>query len=205
MEVEVKLRIKDLENFDKLKTLLKTFHFKTLNQENHFFDTPDNDLSVNRSVLRIRIVNNDEIGTKAIVCLKSKPVLIDGVSRVEEDEEEIDGAVALSYVKDSSLLNTLDSRILKRCRDEFGVVNEKGIVGLGGFKNVRNVYTWRGLKLEVDETQYEFGNCYEIECESEDPESVKMELEGFLNENGIDYKYSEMTKFAVFRSGKMPS
>ncbi len=30
------------------------------------------------------------------------------------------------------------------------------------------------------------------------------ELEGFLKENGIDYKYSEMSKFAIFRAGKLP-
>ncbi len=27
-----------------------------------------------------------------------------------------------------------------------------------------------GLKMEVDETRYEFWTCYEIKCESEDPE-----------------------------------
>ncbi|KAM7266922.1 hypothetical protein ACFE04_009088 [Oxalis oulophora] len=204
MEVEVKLSILNSSNFEKFKTLIKPFHFTTLYQENHFFDTPTNDLSLNRSVLRIRIVGNGECSEKAVVCLKSRPVLVNGVSRVEEYEEEIDVSVARNCVADPSILGNVECGVLRRCKEEFGVVGEKGVVGLGGFKNVRNVYNWRGLKLEVDETMYEFGTCYEIECESEDPESVKKELEGFLKENGIEYKYSEMTKFGVFRSGKLP-
>ncbi|KAJ0075956.1 hypothetical protein Patl1_34621 [Pistacia atlantica] len=77
-------------------------------------------------------------------------------------------------------------------------------VCLGGFKNVRGVYEWKGLKLELDETIYGFGTCYEIECESLEPERDKKLIEGFLEENGIEYEYSQVSKFAVFRSGKLP-
>lgn len=69
---------------------------------------------------------------------------------------------------------------------------------------MRRIYEWKGLKLELDETSFDFGTNYEIECESEEPERVMDLLEGFLKENGIDYSYSETSKFAVFRSGKLP-
>lgn len=104
-------------------------------------------------------------------------------------------------VAEPEKLLSVECRILKRVKEEFGVL---GFVGLGGFENVRDVYDWKGLKLEVDETHYVFGTCYEIECESSDPEGVKKLLEDFLKENGIDYSYSEASKFAVFRSGKLP-
>ena len=39
-----------------------------------------------------------------------------------------------------------------------------------------------GLKIELDETQYDFGTCYEIECESDDPEKVKKVLEYFFKD-----------------------
>ncbi|KAF9592294.1 hypothetical protein IFM89_013520 [Coptis chinensis] len=80
---------------------------------------------------------------------------------------------------------------------------EMEFVCLGGFRNVRGVYDWNGLKLELDETQYDFSISYEIECESDDPENVKMALEKFLNENSVEYSYSEVSKFAVCRSGKL--
>lgn len=104
-------------------------------------------------------------------------------------------------VAEPEKLLTAESRILGRVEEEFGV---SGFVALGGFRNVRDVYDWKGLKLEVDETQYSFGTCYEIECETSDPEEAKRLLEEFLKDNGVDYSYSEASKFAVFRSGKLP-
>lgn len=70
---------------------------------------------------------------------------------------------------------------------------------------MRAVYEWQGLKLEVDETGYDFGTCYEVECESDDPERVKRLIERLLEENGIGFSNSETSKFAIFRSGKLPS
>lgn len=123
---------------------------------------------------------------------------------MEEDEEEIDPIIGKDCVENASKLLATESRVVKRVKEEFGVGDEVGLVCLGGFENLREVYEWKGLKLEVDETKYSFGTSYEVECESADPEGVKRVLEEFLNENGIDYKYSEMTKFAVFRAGKLP-
>ena len=95
-----------------------------------------------------------------------------------------------------------DSRILRRVRKEIGV--NRDFVCLGGFRNVRAVYQWEeGLILELDETQYGFGTSYEIECETKEPERVKVLLEGFLKEKGVPYEYSGASKFAVFRAGKL--
>lgn len=48
-------------------------------------------------------------------------------------------------------------------RRETGV---EELVCLGGFRNVRSDFDWAGCKLELDETQYEWGTVYEIEVES---------------------------------------
>ena len=45
------------------------------------------------------------------------------------------------------------------------------------------MYEWKGLKLEVEKTDFGFGTLYEIECESSDPEEAKKlikEIEIFL-------------------------
>ncbi|XP_039057897.1 triphosphate tunnel metalloenzyme 3-like [Hibiscus syriacus] len=201
MEVEVKLRLQDAATHRQLTTILSPFLSKTLHQQNLFFDTPTNTLSSQLSVLRLRFLDKD---ARCIVSLKSKPTLVDGVSRVEEDEEELDPSIARACVKDPARLANIKSRILKRLKEEFGVGEEVGFVCLGGFENKREVFDWKNLKLEVDETKYEFGTCYEIECECSDPDGVKKLLEEFLKENGIAYSYSKMTKFAVFRSGELP-
>uniref|UniRef100_A0A5B6ZTU3 Putative triphosphate tunel metalloenzyme 3-like n=1 Tax=Davidia involucrata TaxID=16924 RepID=A0A5B6ZTU3_DAVIN len=201
MEVEVKLRLPDSATHQKLSDLLSPFHTKTLIQENVFFDGANAELSSNLAALRLRFYDLDSL---CVVSLKAKPVISAGISRVEEDEEPIDPAIARACVAEPwRLLSVNSSRILKRVREEFGV-GEKGLVCLGGFRNVRAVYDWNGLKLELDETHYDFGTSYEIECESSDPDRAKKLLEELLNHNGIRYSYSEVSKFAVFRSGKLP-
>jgi adenylate cyclase class IV len=204
MEVEVKLRLRDAVNHSRLKEILSPFHIKKLNQKNVFFDSANGILASQRAVLRLRSFSNNNEKTRCVLSLKAKPVLINGVSRVEEDEEEIEPLTGEQCVEEASKLGLTESRIIKRCKDEFGIDGQMDFVCLGGFENVRDVYEWRGLKLEVDESKFSFGVCYEIECENDDPERVKRELEGFLKENGIDYKYSEMSKFAIFRAGKLP-
>ncbi|KAI5416084.1 hypothetical protein KIW84_041215 [Lathyrus oleraceus] len=201
MEVEVKLRLANAEAHRRVTTLLSPFHVVTHRQHNLFFDGAASELSSRRAILRLRFYGNDE---QCVVSLKAKAVLVDGVSRVEEDEEDLDPKVGRECVPEPGKLGLLESRILKRVKEEFGVVGENGFLGLGGFRNVRNVYDWKGLKLEVDETDFDFGTLYEIECESADPEEAKRILEEFLKEKEIDYSYSVASKFAIFRSGKLP-
>ncbi|KAM7475884.1 hypothetical protein LguiB_023127 [Lonicera macranthoides] len=199
MEVEVKLRLPDSASHQKLSDLLSPFHSKTHFQENLFFDGPNSELTSNLAVLRLRFYDLD---TRAVVSLKAKPVISAGISRIEEEEEPIDPAVGRACAAEPWRLLSMDtSRIVKRVRDEFRV---EELVGLGGFRNVRAVYDWKGLKLEVDESSFDFGTNYEIECECEYPDRAKKMLEELLNQNGISYAYSEVSKFAIFMSKKLP-
>ncbi|OMP01428.1 hypothetical protein COLO4_11859 [Corchorus olitorius] len=200
MEVEVKLRLPNSNSHQKLSNLLSPFHTKTLAQENIFFDTPTTTLASNNSALRLRFYNLDAY---SILSLKSKPKLSQGISQVEELEEPIDPSLGRSFLTNPNGLLGLSSssQIMKRVVGEFRVGE---LICLGGFKNVRGVYDWKGLKLELDETIYDFGVSYEIECESKEPERDKKLIEGFLEENGIDFEYSHVNKFAVFLSGKLP-
>ncbi|XP_031107765.1 triphosphate tunnel metalloenzyme 3 [Ipomoea triloba] len=202
MEIEVKLRLPDADSHRKLLSLLTPFHIQTHHQRNTFFDGAAAELSSQRAVLRLRFYENSE-SPKCVVSLKAKAVIVNGVSRVEEDEEELDPKTGYECVENPAKLAEVDSRILRRAKQEFQV-GEAGFVGLGGFRNVRNVYEWKGMKLEVDETMYDFGTLYEIECESTEPDKVKGMIEEFLKENGVEYSYSEKSKFATFRAGKLP-
>ncbi|KAK6912256.1 CYTH domain [Dillenia turbinata] len=200
MEVEVKLRLPDSNSHQKLSDILSPFHTKTLIQDNIFFDGANSELISNKAVLRLRFYNLDSL---CILSLKAKPSIQDGISRIEEHEEPIDVALGRSCVAEPGLLKLIDSsEIMQRVVEEYGV---GGFVCLGGFKNVRSVYEWKGLKLELDETDYGFGTSYEIECESSEPATAKRLIEELLKSNGISYAYSEVSKFAVFLSRKLPS
>ena len=198
----MKLRLPGSATHQKLSDLLSPFHTKTLFQENVFFDGANGELSSKLAVLRLRFYDENSY---CVLSLKAKPVISDGVSRVEEEEEPFDPAIGRACVAEPWRLLAVDSsEILKRVREEFGVVGENGLVCLGGFRNVRTVYDWKGLKLELDETKYDFGINYELECESLNPERDKNLLENFLEKNGIRFSYSNVSKFAIFRSRKLP-
>ncbi|KAH6819596.1 hypothetical protein C2S51_003199 [Perilla frutescens var. frutescens] len=201
MEVEVKLRLPSSAAHEQLSAVLSSYHRRTHLQENIFFDGPNAELSSNFAALRIRFYDLD---TRCVLSLKSKPQISGGISRIEEQEEPIDPAFGRQCAAEPwRLLRIESSDIMRRVREEFDL-GGKGLVCLGGFRNVRGVYEWNGLKLELDETLYSFGTSYEVECESSEPERAKGLIEGLLRSNGIDYRYSEVSKFAVFRAGKLP-
>ncbi|XP_021906381.1 triphosphate tunel metalloenzyme 3-like [Carica papaya] len=203
MEVEVKLRLPDSDSHQRLSDLLSPFHRKTLIQDNFFFDDADSNLSSNLAVLRLRFYDLD---ARCVLSLKAKPVISRGISRVEELEEPVCPQNARACLADPRLLwvSFGETKIMKRVSEEFGVRAGTGFQYLGRFGNVRGVYRWRELTLELDETIYEFGTSYEIECETRDPERDGALIEDFLRENGIDFQYSDMNKFAVLRAGKLP-
>ncbi|CAI9113933.1 OLC1v1037494C1 [Oldenlandia corymbosa var. corymbosa] len=206
MEVEVKLRLPDANAHQRLSSVLSPFHLKTHIQENIFFDGSNSELSTNLAALRLRFYDLD---SRCVLSLKAKPVLADGISRIEEHEEPLDPAIGRACMAEPWRLLQMDqsSEIMKRVKEEYGIRDDdydKKLVCLGGFRNVRAVYEWNGLKLELDETRYDFGTCYEIECETSEPERVKILLEELLNCNGILYSYSKANKFATFLSGKLP-
>ncbi|KAK4433329.1 Triphosphate tunnel metalloenzyme 3 [Sesamum alatum] len=201
MEVEVKFRLPNKSSHQKLLSVLSPFHIATRYQHNEFVDGSAYELSSQRAVLLLRLYEQTHI-PECIVCLKAKPVLADGVSCIEMEYEDLDPAIFKACLDDPQKLMHVDLRVLRRVKEEFGV---RRFVGLGGFRNVRNVYKWKGVKLDVDEAKYHFGEMYEVECETSDPERVKKMMEEFFKENGIDYSYSVMSKFAVFRAGKLPS
>ncbi|KAL3681708.1 hypothetical protein R1sor_024664 [Riccia sorocarpa] len=194
---KITLKLPSPEAHEKVASALSAFHEVTHMQENVFFDGANTELSSKRAVLRLRFYDGDG---KCVVTFKGNAVIVDGISRGEELEEDIDVSLGRACVAEPWRLTTTGSNLLNKIVADYGC---KDFVCLGGFRNVRNVFNWEGLKIELDETQYDFGTTYEVECESTDPERVRQLLGDFLKSRGIGYIYSTKSKFAVFRSGKL--
>ncbi|KAI4344209.1 hypothetical protein L6164_011460 [Bauhinia variegata] len=128
-----------IHQFDRAKDFSSKAH------QNLFFDGAGGELSARRAVIRVRFFDDD---ARCVVSLKAKAILVNGVSRVEEDEEDLDPKIGRYCVAGPGKLDSVESRVLRRVKDEFGVVGEKAYVGLGGFRNLRSVYEWKGLKLK---------------------------------------------------------
>lgn len=203
MEVEVKLRLPDKKAHDAVFAALGGDGQKiaTHHQDNFFLDGPSNELSSKRAVLRIRFYDVDK---RALVTLKGKQKLVDGVGRGTEVEFDLpDAKAARKFVssesssKPSSAFLTeapQDNAVIRSLREDFPACTE--LLCLGGFRNVRKEFPFEGHTLELDETRFEHGTVYEIEVESTDPEPLKKKLEAFLKENEIEFEYSATTKFA---------
>lgn len=200
MEVEVKLRLPSKTSHDAVAAALAPAKIATHQQENFFLDGPQKELSSHHAVLRIRFYDVDK---RALVTLKGKQKLVDGIGRGTEVEFDFpDAKAARKFVQQDSpapaaFLNEApqDSDVIKRLREDY---DASELVCIGGFKNVRKEFSFEGHTLELDETNFEHGTVYEIEVESTDPEPLKEKLEAFLKGQGIEYEYSATTKFANF-------
>jgi len=192
MEVEIKLRLPDQDAYNRVGEALRAHHRGGFEQENLFFDGPNRELNAERVVLRLRLYDGNK---KAVVTLKGKQILVNGVGRASEVEEEVPIEAALRFREDPSLMLTEIPLVVENVKDRFQL---NALKPLGGFFNRRDEYAWEGLVLEVDETKFEHGTLYEIECETEKPEEVKGKLQSFLEEMGIPHRYSTSSKFANF-------
>ncbi|KAL4444307.1 hypothetical protein ABPG75_012044 [Micractinium tetrahymenae] len=194
VEVEVKLRLADAAAHGKVAEALRPGYRTTHQQENYFFDGAAQELSSRRVVLRVRFYNQDK---KAVITVKGKQVLQDGIGRAPEEEEAVVPALARSFLAEPAKLLALGTPLLEGLKSSAGV---QQLVCLGGFDNTRQEFEWGGHLLELDETKFEWGTLYELECETAEPERLRGKLESFLTGLGAAYSYSTTTKFANFRN-----
>lgn len=192
MEVEIKLRLPDKESHDVVAKLLHEGARNLYRQENFFFDGSRQELGKRLHVLRARFYNETE---KCTLTLKGKAIIEDGIGRATELEHAIEPDVGRKIVEDPSKMLQLQGRVVQLVREKF---DPEELVCLGGFRNVRQEFAWEGHIIELDETQYDWGTVYELECETVEPETVKERLEELLGNNGISYAYSSVSKFANF-------
>uniref|UniRef100_A0A0E0ATM0 CYTH domain-containing protein n=1 Tax=Oryza glumipatula TaxID=40148 RepID=A0A0E0ATM0_9ORYZ len=210
MEVEIKLRLPDTAAHRRLSSFLAPRLRRTDAQRNLFFDAAARPLAAATAALRVRLYGlDDRAPSRAVLALKRRPRIDAGVSRVEEVEEPLDPAIALACVDDPASLGGVESPIIRLVSEEYGVGGDAApFVCLGGFRNTRAVYQLEegdtlGLVVELDETRFDFGTNYELECETAEPEQAKQVLERLLTVAGVPYEYSRSNKFACFMAGKL--
>lgn len=79
--------------------------------------------------------------------------MTNGVSRVREDEEDVEDSIAEEMVKNPQQAAELAckyTKVGKECLERYPC--RDGMRIIGSFDNLRNKFFWEGLVLEVDET-----------------------------------------------------
>ncbi|KAI9206949.1 CYTH-like domain-containing protein [Polychytrium aggregatum] len=215
MEIEVKIRLPDRQTFDRALSAFERSSellAKEL-QENYYFDTTSMQLERADFALRLRrtaILKPEELAcgdskgsVVSTIALKSKPILVDGISTVQELEDIIDDALVNQILDnpDNFALKSKEHPILMELSKRFP--NPSPFRLLGKFVNTRLVFSWLRFVVELDRTEYDFGEGYEIELEHSDAEAAKGELTQFLETNDIPYTFSKGNKLSNMVLGKI--
>ena len=103
MEIEVKIRLSK-EEYGRAMSLFheKAVFLSTKSQTNYFFDSPSKILKETRTVFRIRKSETDD-NTSFTSTVKGKALLMDGISRVEEQEDKIPNEIATEIIENKVL------------------------------------------------------------------------------------------------------
>eukprot|EP00842_Homolaphlyctis_polyrhiza_P006168 jgi/Hompol1/6552/HPOL_000219-RA len=182
MEIELKLRLMSKADHS---AVLALFHkldsakfLGTDYQENFFLDGPSRSFESVRRTFRLRRVRRFDALTntetpKSVVTLKGNGKINNGVGVTEELEEPLSDEILGRLVQQPTLLPELafHNTLLQKVQQEHPEAGALELVG--SFKNQRSIFSWNDLKLEIDETQYPFGNAWEIEVETESPQKAK--------------------------------
>ena len=180
MEIELKIRIFNAQNFQKVISLLKSLSNSTLKanlvQQNVFIDTKTLDLNAQRINFRLRkSVSRD--GTTCYLTMKGKNTagkhINNGILCVNELEQKITQSDFNEMCNDPNLIPNYEYDLVKELLDS---TKSREFQKVGEFTNNRTVFDYDNLTLECDETTYEFGTAYEIEVEHAEPELAKQKL-----------------------------
>lgn len=188
-EREIKLEFSGEEDYRRfLDALPEPAEVKE--QRNHYFDLPDRALRAAGVMLRLRIEPKG-----ARITVKEKAVRDGaGLFDVAETEETVDREAAEAVAGGNARFADLGGTIVESLSARFGDILE--LARWGTLTNRRSVHPLdSGFTLEVDRAVYPDGTVlHEVECESEDPNGARSEIERRLAAIGVVCRPSTASK-----------
>lgn len=166
----MKIRLLTKLDYQRLISLLKgsqsnATYISNNHQINHFIDDKKLSFRKSRNVLRLRESKTTKNGSTADIytlTYKCNGNISNGISRIQELEEKITRDEFLNCLKDPfNGLNELSKKI-EFLNNGGGLIfdevcEKETLSEIASFKNTREVFNWKGLCLEVDETTFPFG------------------------------------------------
>jgi inorganic triphosphatase YgiF len=214
-EVEFKFRVDGPEAFEALARAAGARPGPAAVQTNHFFDTPDRALGLNRHTLRLR----EEAGRFLLTAKGPGERAGALLSRAEEEVEVPRGEAEAILAGARPPLAALEARAEPRARDMLAAMRaiaaSTPLGHVGAFLNERarlNVtlkVAGRGLPVtfELDRTTFPGDQVHhevEVEIEDADPKAVEQALHAFLAAAGVTWREapSKARRFFDAAAGK---
>lgn len=181
-EKELKFKLPDERSYQAMESLLGRCEKEKV-QENHYFDTPDGSLTAGTAVLRLRVE-----GARKTLTFKIGQKVEGGYFEALEFECPVVSDRPEAWE---------DTDPIRQFRRHFGAAPVEKI---GVSRNLRRVFALNnGDRAELDRTELPGGRIdYELEVETEDPETVTGLVSALLEQASIPLEWQTQTKFARF-------
>eukprot|EP00727_Mastigamoeba_balamuthi_P002485 m51a1_g12233 hypothetical protein (212) ;mRNA; f:82528-83257 len=209
MEIEVKLRLADEHQLQRVRDALATPALRVRDQRNVFLDCAGSALRSARAAMRLRFYTDPQAGLRCLATLKESAAITGGVMTARETEEfVVDASAAQDAVSggagtSAAAVAKLVPLVMRTC--EKYKVSPESLVVVGSFTTRREAYPFAGKTLELDCTTFAFGTAYEVEVEApaNEVQKVRTDLEALFDRHGIRYTQSTRTKFACLLTGSL--
>ncbi|MCA1031084.1 CYTH domain-containing protein [Bacillus timonensis] len=173
MTQEIEIEFKNLLSKDEYRFLIKSFaisHDKFIEQENHYFDTPQFSLKNQHSALRIRLKGNT-------YTLTLKQPIKDGLL---ETHQTLSNSQAESMLTGGELIDGQIKNILLTLN-----IETKEITYFGSLKTNRVQFPYKSGLLVLDHSKYLGNEDFEVEFEVNDYKLGEKEFHDFLSSYSI--------------------
>ncbi|MEQ8768558.1 MAG: CYTH domain-containing protein [Planctomycetota bacterium] len=190
-EIEIKLRLPSAEAAQAVQAKLPAAR-AVRHQVNHYYDTAD--LAIQRELRGMLRVRRQD--ARWIVCLKlGASISDDGTLRTEEIESDWQPPRAWRPEQIGELLACGLAPIERLA----AVLRRVDLVYLGALENTRSEHSFEGHLIELDRTLLPRGRVeHELECETEDPDSLRPKLLDLLRRAGVEAAPQTRTKYQRF-------
>lgn len=205
-EIELKLCLADEMDMQRVRLALdnlahrKGTPVEALEQVNYYLDTPRLQLQAQKAMVRVRTVAEapDQPAKRAVVTLKIRPTLADGVLHAAEHELELPPELAAKWLRAPPARVQAAELSIATWLGEGGLLDvalapDSWLHVVGAMANSRRVYRLDGyqlngpagpLMLELDHARFGLGGAdghrFEVELEHPDAAAWRTVLDGWL-------------------------
>ncbi len=219
-EIELKLCLADEMDFQRVRLALDNLAHRRgtavedLEQTNYYLDTPRLELRAQKAMVRVRAVGPGPAAQRAVVTLKIRPTLVDGLLSTAEHELVLPTELAAPWLLSPPPRVQPADLGIGDWLAEGGLIErplgpQSWLHVVGAMANTRRVYQLEGyqingpqgpLTLELDHARFGLGGAdghrFEIELEHPDAAAWRTVIDGWLAGLDVTAYPATETKYA---------
>lgn len=219
-EIELKLCLANEADFQRVRQALDNLAHRrgtavdALDQTNYYLDTPRLQLRAQKAMLRVRTIGHGPQADRAVVTLKIRPTLVDGLLSTAEHERDLPAELAEPWLRSpparvQAAQLAVGTWLAPGALLDEPLAADSWLHVVGAMANTRRVYRLEGyqlngpagpLMLELDHARFGLGGAdghrFEIELEHPDAAGWRTVIDGWLAGLDVTAYPATETKYA---------